>query len=95
MSVATDTEEQVGFDDVSELDIDIELDEASTEFVDELVKKLVLFTEEFCGVEFFPYQIPIAYRFIESVVVGDGEELTLIAPARVVSQRCCPTSLPP
>ncbi len=69
----------VGFDDVPELDIDLELDEASTEFVDELVKKLVLFTEEFCDVEFFPYQIPIAYRFIESVVIGDGEELTLIA----------------
>ena len=60
-------------------DIEIELDEASTEFVAELCTKLVAFTEEFCAVEFFPYQVPIAYRFIESVVVGDGEELTLIA----------------
>ena len=42
------------FDEIPELDIDLELDEASTEFVDELVKKLVLFTEEFCDVEFFP-----------------------------------------
>jgi hypothetical protein len=56
-----------------------ELDETSAEFVDQLVTKLVLFTEQFCDVEFFPYQIPIAYRIIESIVLGDGEELTLIA----------------
>lgn len=56
-----------------------ELDETSAEFIDTLVKKLILFTEEFCDVEFFPYQIPIAYRIIESIVIGDGEELTLIA----------------
>ena len=74
-----DPDVDMGFDDIPELGIDIELDEASTEFVDELVKKLVLFTEEFCNVEFFPYQVPIAYRFIASVVIGDGEELTLIA----------------
>ena len=54
------------------VDIDIELDEASAEFVDELCKKLVVFTEEFCDVEFFPYQVPIAYRMIESMVIGDG-----------------------
>jgi hypothetical protein len=56
-----------------------ELDETSAEFVDQLVTKLVLFTEQFCNVELFPYQIPIAYRIIESIVLGDGEELTLIA----------------
>ena len=56
-----------------------ELDETSAEFIDLLVKKLVLFTEEFCDVELFPYQLPIAYRAIESIVIGDGEELTLIA----------------
>jgi hypothetical protein len=56
-----------------------ELDETSAEFVDQLVTKLVLFTEQFCDVELFPYQIPIAYRIIESIVLGDGEEITLIA----------------
>ena len=60
-------------------DIGEELDETSAEFVDQLVTKLVLFTEQFCDVEFFPYQIPIAYRIIESIVLGDGEEITLIA----------------
>jgi hypothetical protein len=56
-----------------------ELDETSAEFVDQLVLKLILFTEEFCDVKFFPYQIPIAYRIIESIVLGDGEEMTLVA----------------
>lgn len=56
-----------------------ELDELSTEFIDTLVKRLILFTEEFCDVKFFPYQVPIAYRIIESIVLGDGEELSLIA----------------
>lgn len=56
-----------------------ELDETSAEFVDQLVTKLVLFTEQFCDVELFPYQIPIAYRMVESIVLGDGEEMTLVA----------------
>lgn len=56
-----------------------ELDEASAEFVDELVKRLIVFTEQFCDVELFPYQIPIAYRMIESIVLGDGEEMTVVA----------------
>lgn len=61
------------------LDNSNELDEASAEFVDQLVLKLILFTEEFCNVKLFPYQVPIAYRIIESIVLGDGEEVTLIA----------------
>lgn len=56
-----------------------ELDETSAEFVDMLVKRLIIFTEEFCAVEFFPYQVPIAYRLIESVVIGDGDEITIVA----------------
>lgn len=60
-------------------DLAEELDETSAEFVDQLVTKLVLFTEQFCDVELFPYQIPIAYRMIESIVLGDGEEMTLVA----------------
>lgn len=60
-------------------DISEELDETSAEFVDQLVTKLVLFTEQFCNIELFPYQIPIAYRMVESIVLGDGEEMTLVA----------------
>jgi len=70
-------EEYVELDDVPEVDDD--LDETTAEFVDDLVKKLILFIEEFCDVKFFPYQLPIAYSFVESIVLGDGEEKTLIA----------------
>ena len=65
--------------DNDEIDVVEELDETSVEFIDTLVKRLLVFTEEFCNIEFFPYQIPIAYRLIESVVIGDGEEITIIA----------------
>jgi len=70
-------EEYEEVDDVPEVDDD--LDETTAEFVDDLVKKLILFIEEFCDVKFFPYQLPIAYSFVESIVLGDGEEKTLIA----------------
>lgn len=60
-------------------DLDRELDETSAEFLDDLVLKLLLFTESFCNTQFFPYQTPIAYNIIESIVLGDGEEKTLIA----------------
>lgn len=66
-------------DDAEDMPEAVELDETSAEFVDALVKKLILFTEEFCDIKFFPYQLPIAYRIFESIVLGDGEELTLIA----------------
>lgn len=56
-----------------------ELDETSAEFVDDLVKKLILFVEEFCDTKFYPYQTPIAYSIIESIILGDGAEKTLIA----------------
>ena len=70
-------EEYVELDDVPE--VEDALDETTAEFVDDLVKKLILFIEEFCDVKFFPYQLPIAYSFVESIVLGDGEEKTLIA----------------
>lgn len=54
-------------------------DENSPQFVNELVEKLILWVEEFCDVKFFPYQTPIAYSIIESIVLGDGDEKTLIA----------------
>jgi hypothetical protein len=61
------------------VDVDDSIDETSAEFVDDLVMKLLLFIQAFCDTEFFPYQTPIAYSIVESVVLGDGEEKTLIA----------------
>lgn len=56
-----------------------ELDETSAEFVHFLVGRLIVFVEEFCDIKFYPYQTPIAYRIIESIILGDGAELTVIA----------------
>lgn len=53
------------------------LDETSAEFIDDLVKKLILFIQTFCDVEFFPYQTPIVYSIVESVILGDGDHKTL------------------
>lgn len=60
-------------------ELSTEEEEFTPEFVDGLVKKLLLFIQEFCDVEFFPYQTPIAHALVESVVLGDGEEHTIIA----------------
>lgn len=56
-----------------------EVDETSAEFLDDLVKKLIVATEAFCNITLFPYQTPIAYSIIESIILGDGDEKTLIA----------------
>jgi hypothetical protein len=66
-------------EDLLEEDIQEELDETSAEFIDQLVLKLIVFLEEFCDVKLFPYQVPIAYRLIQSIVIGDGEEMTVVA----------------
>ena len=60
-------------------ELEDEVDETTQEFIDDLVNKLILFIQTFCDTEFFPYQLPIAKSIIESVVLGDGEEKTLIA----------------
>ena len=62
-----------------EEELDDEIDETSADFIHDLVNKLIIFIEEFCAVEFFPYQTPIAYSIIESIILGDGSEKTLIA----------------
>jgi hypothetical protein len=47
-------------------------------FVDELVKRIILFCEEFSGYELRPYQREMAYRIVESLVLCDGEEVTAL-----------------
>src|SRR6056300_1293030 len=73
-----DEEVEQGYEDALE-DLDVELDETTSEFVDDLVNKLLVFIQTFCDTELFPYQIPIAHSIVESIVLGDGEEKTLIA----------------
>ena len=52
------------------------LDEGTAQFVDKLVKRCILFIEEFNQVTFYPYQREFSDRIVESLVLHDAEELT-------------------
>ena len=56
-----------------------ELDELSKEFVNKLVDRCIQFQTALVGHELHPYQMPLARRIIESVIVNDGEEVTALA----------------
>jgi hypothetical protein len=79
-TVAEQQDEEANLEYADALEeLDVELDETTAEFVDDLVNKLLVFIQTFCDTELFPYQIPIAHSIVESIVLGDGEEKTLIA----------------
>lgn len=67
-----DAEESLRDDDL------IALDQLSQEFVDRLVAQILVFVEELTGHTLFPYQREPAARMIESVLINDGEEITLL-----------------
>jgi Terminase RNaseH-like domain len=52
------------------------LDEATAGFLDSIIKRIILFCEELCGFDLRPYQRTFAYRIIQSLILGDAEELT-------------------
>lgn len=62
-----------------EEDVDIELDELSKEFVKKLIDRCIEFMNALVGHELHPYQMPLARRIIESVLINDGEEVTALA----------------
>lgn len=55
------------------------IDELSQEFVDRLIDKVVLFMEVLVGHSLHDYQLPFSRRIVESVIIGDGEEITALA----------------
>jgi hypothetical protein len=63
----------------AEEEIDEELDELSKEFVKKIVDRCIQFQTALVGHELHPYQMPLARRVIESVIINDGEELTALA----------------
>jgi len=86
--------EQEFFDEDEELeqleeplpeDEEEELDELSKEFVQRFIDRTILFMDALVGVEpgdehaLRPYQLPLARRIIESVIINDGEEITALA----------------
>ena len=72
-----------GFDSMDEDDLPEEepdqMDELSKEFVNALIEKIMQFMEMLVGHKLHPYQVPLARRIIESVVINDGEEITALA----------------
>ena len=62
-----------------------ELDELCKEFVKKIIDRSIQFMDALVGVEdgdehaLRPYQIPLARRIIESVIINDGEEITALA----------------
>ena len=56
-----------------------ELDELSQEFVNKLIDKLFQFMDVLVGHSLHSYQKPLARRIMESVIIGDGEEITALA----------------
>lgn len=60
-------------------DKDEELDPLSQEFVTRLIDKIMEFMHVLVGHDLHPYQKPLARRIIESVIIGDGEEITALA----------------
>lgn len=70
--------EEEDLSDLGDLDDDITLDPDTANFVDELVKRVIMFCEEFSQIDLRPYQRTVAYRIIESLVMCDGEEITAL-----------------
>jgi hypothetical protein len=60
-------------------DTEEELDELSKEFVNKLVDRCIQFMSALVGHDLHPYQMPLARRVIESVIINDGEEVTALA----------------
>lgn len=56
-----------------------EVDELTQAFVDRLIEKLFTFMDILVGHKLHPYQKPLSRRIMESVIIGDGEEVTALA----------------
>lgn len=68
-----DEEEQLVEEEV------VELDELSQEFVKNIIDRCLQFMDALVGHPLHPYQVPLARRIIESVIINDGEEVTALA----------------
>ena len=66
-------------EEVEPEDEEVELDELSKEFVNKLIDRCIEFMNALVGHELHPYQMPLARRIIESVLINDGEEITALA----------------
>ena len=65
--------------DTESFEKDEELDELSQDFVNRLVDKMMQFLVVLVGHDLHTYQKPLARRMMESVIIGDGKEITALA----------------
>lgn len=73
-------EEELDFEEEELQDEEEEqLDELSREFVNLLIEKIIQFMAMLVGHQLHAYQMPLARRVIESVIINDGEEVTALA----------------
>lgn len=66
-------------EDAPEFPEEEEVDELTQAFVDRLIEKLFTFMDLLVGHQLHPYQKPLSRRIMESVIIGDGEEVTALA----------------
>jgi hypothetical protein len=64
---------------MEDLPDDDSVDELTQGFVDRLVDKMMTFMDVLVGHSLHPYQTPFARRLMESVIIGDGKEITALA----------------
>jgi hypothetical protein len=58
---------------------DPEEDHFTQSFIDDLIDKIMTFNEALVGHDLHVYQKPLARRYIESVLINDGAEITALA----------------
>lgn len=71
-----DAQSFIDGDDVEEVG-QVTLDEDASQFMERIILTCIVFLGEFCNKKLFPYQTEEAYRIIESVLIGDGETITI------------------
>lgn len=54
------------------------LSQEDKDFIEQIVLRTIVFCEELADMDLRPYQRQLAYRIIESVIIGDGEEVTAL-----------------
>jgi hypothetical protein len=74
-----DEDEELELEDDLPLEEEEELDELSKEFVQKVIDRCIQFMDMLVGHPLHPYQLPLARRIIESVLINDGEEVTALA----------------
>ena len=69
-----------------------ELDPDMAGFVDQLIQRIIMFCEELAGFEMFPYQRSVAYRIVESLILGTPRRSPACRPVSPASPRRSPPS---